>query len=223
MVVTDTLRGVLVALDILLITEGPFHLFKMSYLIASNNLVAKHMFIGVFILSVLNNSIQVYSTDHLELNYQHSDINEALPNTTTNCPDNSIGIYPDCKCTYVNFDYSVLLNVCFRVCPEHSTGYWPNCKCDDGVFVKEKFECIECPWDTVGGTYPNCICEDESSKFNVENVFCETCPLNSTGIFPNCVCDDGAGVYAFFSVLSTCLIIVYLLHPLILRILCGEK
>lgn len=119
---------------------------------------------------------------------------ETCSDPNPNCPDNSTGVYPDCKCTANNFDYSVLINKCFRVCPEDSSGYWPNCKCSGEYgFDKQNFECKKCPLDTVSGIYPNCVCENENSRFNALTNFCETCPIESSGKIPNCICDDGTG------------------------------
>lgn len=109
------------------------------------------------------------------------------------CPDDSVGIFPNCNCVSSNFDYSISLNKCFRVCPMNSTGYWPNCVCSRGGFDKAGFQCIECPSDVSNGIFPNCVCRDKEAQFNAFYNYCETCPADSTGIIPNCVCNDGAG------------------------------
>lgn len=49
-----------------------------------------------------------------------------VTNTCLNpvCPTDvaTTGVFPHCKCTEKNYEYSSYLNECFRVCPENSTG-----------------------------------------------------------------------------------------------------
>lgn len=49
-----------------------------------------------------------------------------VTNTCLNpvCPTDvaTTGVFPHCKCTEKNYEYSSYLNECFRVCPQNSTG-----------------------------------------------------------------------------------------------------
>lgn len=157
------------------------------------NKIRNKKLIALFVLSLV--STKVHSSDYPELNDPSVCENDSTTNNCTlkTCPNDSIGIFPNCKCTVTNFDYSVSLNTCFRVCPINSTGYWPNCECFNGFFDKAGFKCIECPPDTVSGIYPNCVCADENARFNAHLNYCEFCPPDSSGIIPNCICNDSAG------------------------------
>lgn len=150
-------------------------------------------------LCVIFVTAQEYSSDTLTLidglypDYG-THFNDTMQSISPECPEDSIGIYPDCKCTTGNFDYSVRINECFRVCPDDSTGYWPNCKCNGEFgFDKENFECKQCPPGNVSGIYPKCVCNDENIVFNPDKNQCETCPIDSSGKIPNCICDNGSG------------------------------
>lgn len=107
------------------------------------------------------------------------------------CPTDSIGTYPNCKCVEKNFDYGKEVNKCFQVCPDDSTGYWPDCKCDvDGYgFYKSFFRCVACPIDSTG-TFPDCKCTNENATYNNFNNKCRKCEDGSTGIYPDCICPD---------------------------------
>lgn len=164
--------------------------------------MVKKILVTSFVLSVFT-----MATQHDLSNYPASndpepdcDYDTEYDHTTNSCPDpkcpsDSIGIFPNCKCTTTNTDYSVSLNKCFRVCPDNSTGYWPNCKCTvgDTGFDKENFECTTCTPKAVSGIFPNCVCEDDYAQFNAHRNDCEFCPFKSSGKIPNCICDDGAG------------------------------
>lgn len=168
----------------------------------SNFSMWKKLIVGLVLLIGFTMATEADSPDYLESIDPVPDCKYGTEyNSTTKscseptaCPNGSIGIFPNCTCTATNFDYSVSLNTCFRVCPDNSTGYWPNCQCiGDAGFDKNSFKCIHCSSLTVGGIFPNCVCEDENSKFNAYRNYCETCPIDSSGIIPNCVCNDGAG------------------------------
>lgn len=159
-----------------------------------NNLNLTKTFVALFALSFVTITSQEHSSEP-DCKY-----GTELDRTNGRCSDpecpasDSIGIFPDCKCTATNFDYSVSLNKCFRVCPDNSTGYWPNCKCTgDAGFDKENFQCVTCPSNAVSGIFPNCVCEDDNAEFNARKNACEYCPFDSSGKIPNCICDDGVG------------------------------
>ncbi len=164
----------------------------LRFEIRNNFSNVKQLSVQLIVLSAFTMSLQLPADQH-DCEYD-TKFNPPIKNCSDIiCPKDSIGIYPDCNCTAMNFDYSVYLNKCFRVCPDNSTGYWPNCNCFRGGFDKANFECVECPSSTSSGIYPNCVCDDENSRFNAYKHYCETCPLDSSGTVPNCVCDDGAG------------------------------
>lgn len=167
----------------------------------SYNIFLKKIVVVLSVSSILISETQEFSLDYPELIDPEPDCqyNTEYDLTTKSCsdpkcPNDSVGIFPNCTCAASNFDYSISLNICFRVCPYNSTGYWPNCECTgESGFDKDNFECRECPPNTVSGIFPNCVCEDENSRFNAHLNYCESCPSESSGKIPNCLCDDGSG------------------------------
>lgn len=167
-----------------------------------DSVLLNKLFVGLIVLGVHTAAAQEFPAELVD---PPPDCYSEYDHTTntcfdSKCPNDSIGIFPNCNCTATNFNYSVLLNKCFRVCPDDSICYWPNCECTgEAGFDKESFQCKECPSDTVRGTFPNCVCEDANSRFNAHRNYCETCPIGSSGTIPNCICDDGAGEFKMFN------------------------
>lgn len=190
-----------------------------SHLILTKIFVALIVLITVISQGVQSNIPEVnnsepdckYGTEYDNATYRCSD---------PKCASNTTGIYPNCKCTATNFDYSVSLNKCFRVCPDNSTGYWPNCNCTDAVFDAKFFKCLTCPSNSVSEIYPNCVCDDDNAQFNAQRNYCEFCPAESSGKFPNCICDDGAGKIICLTLSFNELIS---LEPRCFRICCEVK
>lgn len=60
------------------------------------------------------------------------------------CPENSVGIHPQCKCDEFHLGYLESERKChIRECPERSTGISPNCVCKENyIFYTAYWECI---------------------------------------------------------------------------------
>lgn len=79
----------------------------------------------------------------------------------------------------------------YKDCPKASFGkHPPDCICNYAEYDTATNKCInaECP-ELSRGTYPNCLCDENNSRYNAELNDCYIyCPAECTSYWPNCEC-----------------------------------